>query len=458
MSCTLGNDSECPQGHVCLEVGRTGICQMPPQCFVGDNSTCGLWQNCEGIFENKTGAAGRCKGDPPCRVGDATCPAWQSCVGYESNANDAPGHCQGEPECRVGDNSNCEAWQNCVGYESHANNAPGHCQGEPECFVGNDNMCSGNTPYCIGYGSNEDGTPGHCDAESQCRVGSPWTCPENTTCVIDPPNIARWNDPGSCRVTETSARPWDITQRYMFFGHNSVGGNIVAGIGSVTNLRILSPGTGDVSNYGARHFNTTTNDHSTRRPALLNTAYGLYSSYDGAITSINRFVDQVHGIMNGTMNGNNFIPGQRLDIVFMKFCYVVYENITNAQVDLIFNHYATQMALLQTEFPELIIVHFTQTNRPCGNFQLIYDANARAMRYRQHILDTYGRTGRVFDLTLTEATNGQNVNYCPYTDSEGNPVLGMQQGYSVGGNDGHLNDTGRRAVGNALADFLARVR
>ena len=420
-SCHIGSNDGCPEGHICLGANTfaSGTCHLPPQCLVGDDSSCEVWQHCEGIFENQTGAPGYCQGSPQCHVGTTTCSAWQSCVGYESNTN----------------------------------GAPGQCEGEPQCLVGNDSTCPANTPYCIGYESNANGTPGRCEAAAQCYVGAPWTCPANTTCVGN--SSTAWNAPGTCQASGTSVRPRDITQLYMFFGHNSVGGEIVDGLGSVVqNLRIISHSRSLISSNGAAYFN----QNGSRQPGLLNVStYDLYRNYGQARQSVELFVEQVRFIING----NATIPGQRLDIVFLKFCFYAFYDMTDEQADLLFDYYATQMDALQSQYPELIVVHFTQTIRPCGNFQNIYDANTRSMHYRSRMLERYGHTGRVFDLALIEATapNGQ-VNHCSYRDNAGNPVLGLYQSYapSSTSNDGHLSTAGRQAVARRLADFLANVR
>ncbi|MCL2011448.1 MAG: hypothetical protein FWG75_01480 [Cystobacterineae bacterium] len=410
-----GDNNECPTGQVCIgaQAGTSGTCQMPPQCVVGDNSLCELWQNCIGISSNQVGAPGRCQGEPECRVGDNHCPAWQSCTGYESNANNAPGRCQGEPECRVGDN-HCPLWQSCIGYESNANNAPGRCQGEPQCRVGNNN-CPVNT-QCIGYESNANGAPGTCQA---------------------------------------APAPRDITRLYMFFGHNSVGGEIVSGLSNqVQGLRILSYTPTSITNTAGNHFGSP-----TRQPGLLNvTTYGLYNTYNQAIQEVDAFTAHVRGIINGRGN----IPGQPLDIVFMKFCFLAFYNMNSGQETSLFNYYAEQMDILQRDFPSLIVVHLTQTTRPCAETQsYLHAANIRSMNYRRLMLNRYASGGRVFDLTLAEATGANgNVNHCTYRDASGELVLGLRSEYapSSTSTDGHLNTTGRNTIARELANFLANVR
>ncbi|MCL2013140.1 MAG: hypothetical protein FWG75_10195 [Cystobacterineae bacterium] len=427
-------------------------------CPIGEDS-CEAGLVCKG---DEASTLGHCQ--PECIVGNPEeCPEGHVCMGLEPGTS---GICELTPECYIGDNS-CPAWQNCISTHGNQNGAPGRCQGEPECHIGN-SLCAGHTPYCLGYESNAPGAPGSCHAEPECRVGSPWTCPTHTTCV----GVAgaQWDEPGSC---QPSPRPRRLDLLYVFFGHNSVGRDISYGLSRIQpalpetlRLSILSrmPSNPDrrahihqLTNNGANNFG-----NPNRQPALLEIHYELWQTYALAREQLDIFLQQVRNIMNGhTNNAGQHVPPQRLDIVALKFCFAPFETGTDADVDTFFNHYATHMDALQREFPELIVVHFTQATQHCIGNNLAYQqvGNRRRMQFRQRILERYERTGRVFDLTQLEATDPQGqIHACNYNDSHGNPVLGLLSSYALPNDYGHFNTTAGDLIAREFAHFLANVR
>jgi len=446
--CRVGSNQGCPQGQVCMgpenaqyrEPGRCRPFQPDaPTCKLNDNS-CEAGYSC--ILKSPGSTEGTCQDVAECRVGGGGCPQWQNCVGTHGNAQGVPGTCEGEPSCRVGDGS-CPPWQNCVGYESNVLNAAGRCQGEPQCRV-DDNRCPAST-RCVGYENNTTGSPGRCQ--------------------------------------EVTVQPRDINQLYIFFGHNSVGGEIVNGLSNTTTgLRILSYTPASITSNGANHFGTQGN----RRPGFLTvTTYDMYGSETATRNQIAAFAAHVRLLMNGVTNsrGEVTVPGQRLDIAFVKFCFMAFDNPvtdinTDAKVDSFFNEYVRQMDALQTQFPELILVHFTQTSRPCAyTDHAIHQGNLRRMRFSQHIRNHYGHTGRVFDLARIQSSTadgpvvhcscdnapaGNSRQYCLNENVyPSNQVTALLQSYVPGAatnTDGHLNTVGRNHIARELANFLSTVR
>jgi hypothetical protein len=261
-----------------------------------------------------------------------------------------------------------------------------------------------------------------------------------------------------------------MNQLYIFFGHNSVGSYLVNDLRGANGppaqpgLRVVSRASAQLqqfTNEGANSFGSP-----NRSPALLDMYYALHQNHEQAIQQIDYFVQHTRNIMNGHTHAGQHIPPQRLDVVLMKLCFVTFDNgrTTDAQVDTLFDYYAAQMDALQSEFPELIVAHFTQATRPCGanNQTDIHAGNRRRMRYRQRILERYRHTERVFDLTELEATDPQgNVRYCNYNDAGGNPVLGLLQEYTWPNlpNDGHIYpQDARDRVARAFAHFIRNIR
>jgi hypothetical protein len=255
----------------------------------------------------------------------------------------------------------------------------------------------------------------------------------------------------------------------MFFGHHSVGRSILAGLNRIqtslpAELRCRVPiipfseqipSSTLVTQHAGNSFGNPLGS-ANRVPALVDAEYHLWNGYAMARQMVDAFVEHVRLIMNGRGN----IPPQRLDIAFMKFCYVPFQTCTDADTEELFRYYRDRMDRLQEDFPELIIVHFTQATQHCvGNNQAyMQPINRRRMRFRQLILEHYEHTGRVFDLTRFEATDAQGlVRYCNYNGMDGNPVMGLLSEYALS-DFGHFNSTAGDIIARELANFLAHVR
>ena len=156
-------------------------------------------------------------------------------------------------------------------------------------------------------------------------------------------------------------------------------------------------------------------------------------------------VDDFVAVMNGG-------AGAKVDIAFMKFCFVdFYDSApywTTGTVDTLFSKYRSAMAAVRAANPNVTIVHFTV---PLVN--AAYAAtNDRREALSNLVRNAYAGREPVFDLALLESTRPDGTRCL---DGRGIPLLCAE--YSLAGDDGHLNSTAKPIVARALVSFLAAI-
>lgn len=155
--------------------------------------------------------------------------------------------------------------------------------------------------------------------------------------------------------------------------------------------------------------------------------------------------------------------GATLDIAFFKFCYVdVNQTSDNATL---FGYYRSVMAQLATAYPHIRFVHVTVPlttvpgilSRIAGGLlrrhnRAAHDNLARA-EYNRLLLQTYSGKEPVFDLASVEATaaSGRVHRY----SLGGHEFQALVPRYSSDGR--HLSEFGRRVVAGALIQNLAQL-
>ena len=255
---------------------------------------------------------------------------------------------------------------------------------------------------------------------------------------------------GSMMTTEQAAAPLpslnDITdaqwaglaQRQIFFGHQSVGGNIMQGVAEViaANPRIRlnvveSRPLGDTAQPAFRHALVGRNDFP-----------------------IEKFDDFAKVASTGF--------GPDGGVAMLKLCYIDIHTHTNAN-DL-FAQYQRRVAQLRSANPSVTVVHFTSPLTTIENWKgqlrarltgnnTQRDRNVVRHRYNELLRRTYEGREPVFDIASLEARlpDGRSVFY--RADDEQVPLLAPQ--YTDDG--GHLNAAARRMVAEQLLIMLARL-
>ena len=228
-----------------------------------------------------------------------------------------------------------------------------------------------------------------------------------------------------------------LSQKTIFFGHQSVGFNILEGISEIigehknVNLKIV-----ESKEIGSKkqfyHFRIGKNGD----PAF----------------KMQDFADMLDGGI-----------GRQADIAFLKLCYIDFWFNTN--VEEVFQKYRQTMERLQDSYPNVLFVHFTAplTVRENGVKTLIkgmigrprwgYEDNLIREKFNRLMRDEYGQTGLVFDIARLESTlpDGSRLEY-KLNDQE---YFALVPEYTSDG--GHLNETGRRIIANNLLHFLASI-
>ena len=224
----------------------------------------------------------------------------------------------------------------------------------------------------------------------------------------------------------------------VFFGHQSVGGNILDGLQDLDGWQapIVEIHNGE--------------DHSGMESGGVLHAYmGKNGFPDTKIADFAKFLrsDVAYAV----------------DIAFMKFCYVDPSQIND--VESIFRLYAEALAELAKEFPNITFVHFTiplmsqrrgmkdRIKQILGMETQGREGNVLRGRYNRLLRQEFGDTGNVFDIATVESTrmNGKRETF----RLDGETYDAMVPAYTSDG--GHLNELGQRVVAEQLVMFLAEL-
>jgi hypothetical protein len=209
-----------------------------------------------------------------------------------------------------------------------------------------------------------------------------------------------------------------LATRSIYFGHQSVGGNIVSGVQTLitanpgSSVRVVS--SSSASALAAGVFAHGSNG-SNGDPAGKNDAF------------------------DATIRGG---VGAAVDIAFFKYCYVdIYKGADAARL---FDDYRAHMAALRAAYPRVRFVHVTAPLTTSGTAD-----NEVRERFNSLMRQAYAGSEPLFDLAGIESTA-----------ADGSTVLAggvraLAPAYSSDG--GHLNATGQEVVAKALLLYLASL-
>ena len=230
-----------------------------------------------------------------------------------------------------------------------------------------------------------------------------------------------------------------LGQKHIYFGHQSVGYNIVESVKDVLEgnpqikLNIVetnSPGDFSVPIFSHSQIGKN-NDPKSKCEAFAHL--------------------MEHGI------------GEGVDIALLKFCYVDITRKTD--VNRLFTDYSSTINTLKKRYSNVTYVHITvplsrvQTDarvwlkkvigRPIGG----YDDNIRRGEYNQKLRSEYGSNERLFDLAALESTFPDGGRHTFSAGGKAYETLVPE--YTEDG--GHLNQKGRRWVAEQFLCFLANL-
>ena len=241
-------------------------------------------------------------------------------------------------------------------------------------------------------------------------------------------------------LSEVPDGAWQsLGTKRLFFGHQSVGYNIMEGVGEVIrdNPRIgLRVAVGEAAlDSGGGVF--------AHGPIGRNGDPGLKT-------------DEFARLIEGPLRG-------KVDVAFHKYCYADIAETTD--VSAVFDHYQKTMARLRAEFPGVVFVHVTTPlvrvqSGPKAAIKLLlgrspgrYGSNFARERFNDLMRAAYRGREPVFDLATIESTRPEG----------GRETIrsGNRSGYALvpayTTDKSHLNELGRRRVAEELLVFLARL-
>ncbi len=250
-------------------------------------------------------------------------------------------------------------------------------------------------------------------------------------------------------ISQISKDKWEkLFQKKIFFGHQSVGDNILSGINDL------------ISNHSEIQLNIIETKAAVDFEKPIFSHYSNIGKNDYPLSKVEEFVQLMHDGL-----------GSELDTAFLKFCFVDFKS--GADVKSIFQQYKESMDELKIQYPELTLVHFTvpllrkeQTGivKSVKNFinelrgkkkDSFFSNSHNAVRneYNKLLVNYYGDKEPIFDIARLESTysTGQREVFF----FEGNEYYSLIPEYTDDG--GHLNQKGRKYIAEQLLIFLANL-
>jgi hypothetical protein len=227
-----------------------------------------------------------------------------------------------------------------------------------------------------------------------------------------------------------------VANKRIFFGHQSVGTNIIDGIRGI------------IASTGPKlTIITSTDPGSFSGAGFFEAPIGRNGDLESKNEAFARILDKGLGAQGG--------------IALYKYCYVDFTASTNIQQ--VFARYRQNIDLLKAKYPRLKIVHVTvplTTVEPAGKAWLkavlgratAPNANTQRNAFNRMLRDTY-RGDPIFDLAEVESTHPDGSR--SFFTSGKETIYSLCPEYTSDG--GHLNEVGRRRAAERLICLLAQV-
>jgi lysophospholipase L1-like esterase len=238
-------------------------------------------------------------------------------------------------------------------------------------------------------------------------------------------------------LSEVPAAKWEkLASKKIYFGHQSVGYNILDGIKDIMKenpeIKLDIVESTDFESHPAGAF---------------------FHSRLGRNTDPKSKMMNFEKIMTST-------GSEQIDLAFMKLCYV---DITeNSKPDKIFANYQDMLKNIRLKNNKTRIIHFTvplTTNQGgikafikkiIGKSPKGYMQNVKRYDYDQLLTSTFASTEPLFDLSKLESTraDGSRATF----KQNGHDYFSLVPEYTSDG--GHLNEYGRKVIAEKLLLFL----
>lgn len=231
---------------------------------------------------------------------------------------------------------------------------------------------------------------------------------------------------------------WDaLAKKRIFFGHQSVGFNIIDGLDEIMkdmpSIKLNVKLSEDAEDFEGAVF--------------AHSKIGKNGRPDLKIAEFEKILDT--GV------------GQQADAAFLKLCYIDFTG--DADVEKIFSHYTQTMKKIQSKYSKLKLLHVTvplkvaesgvkaRIKKVIGRRLVDNEENIKRNQFNAMMRATYGKSGELFDLAEHESTlsGGGRATFV----EDGTEYFGLASEWSDDG--GHLNRSGRKRIAKALLLFLA---
>jgi len=230
-----------------------------------------------------------------------------------------------------------------------------------------------------------------------------------------------------------------LSEIKIFFGHQSVGFNIINGIQDLmkenSKIKLNIVETADKSDFNAGLFAHARAGNNTKPKSKID--------------AFKNFIEK--GI------------GNQADIAFLKFCYIDFNEKTD--VANVFADYREVMSRLKNSYPKTTFVHVTVpltslktglkafTKKIIGRPIRGYSDNIKRHQFNELMKAEYSGKDPVFDLAEIESTYpaGKRSTF----SKDGTKYYSMVPEYTYDG--GHLNETGRKIVAEQMLVLLSDI-
>lgn len=241
-------------------------------------------------------------------------------------------------------------------------------------------------------------------------------------------------------LTEITDAEWNaLASRRIYFGHQSVGRDIMQGVRRVLDENPSIP------------LRTVQADdpNSVEGPGFI----------EGQVGQNTQPETKTAGFVSAMENG---FADEAGSVAMYKFCYV--DVNTGTDPEQLFRDYEAAIDELQRRHPELTVVHFTlplhlatdglreQARTLLGRSTQIR-LNMIRNRYNELLRERYSGTEPVFDIALLESTRPDGTQ--AYISYGGRKVYMLAPEWTYDG--GHLTDAAQNHVAERLLVFLARM-
>jgi hypothetical protein len=245
------------------------------------------------------------------------------------------------------------------------------------------------------------------------------------------------------QINDVPRKYWaKLAEKRIFFGHKSVGYNIVDGIKDIIKEH----------DYIKLDIVETTEPTAFDQPVF---AHGQVGQNGDPTSKINSFQDIIDTGVGG-----------KVDIAFFKFCYV--DVMRDSDPKQIFDQYTNAMSNLVRRYPQTIFLHVTVPvcSNPKDPKKIaksfikrligrpgVFEDNVKRWEYNALLNNACVKEQKLFDLALAETVSPNG--FRAYVKKGDQKVFIMLPQYTTDG--GHLNEEGRRIVAGQLLIILAEL-